>query len=830
MHKTRPSVVCLLSIGLGLLGTAIVIEAAPPDLTAGGVPGDSVTMNLGATGIRGWVYHVNTNTSESRQILVTSVDTSLGSPANGVLQVNDVILGADGSGGSPVNFNTDARRSIASAIAAAEARTPAALQLLRWRGGVTTTVGITLETLGAYTSTAPYHCPKSANILAKGMEYCYHNESAGRYRFGALALLAANNLSAPSNTAGQFLDKAELDALALIPTAQVMAQMMSDQRDTSSTWERGHALIFLAEYYLVTGDTRVLPAIEAYAVNVAKNSSLFGTVGHIYAEKNLDGSNNGPMGGVYGVVNSAGMPCFLGLLLAQKCGLTNPELTPAIERASRFFAYYSGKGAPPYGEHEAYWQGHENNGKSGLAALSFMLQSNRVAETKFFAKMSTASSTEREVGHTGPFFNYLWAPLGAAAGGEEAAAGFFNRIRWMLDLNRRWDGSFSYDALHEGSGASGGQYNDFRMSTAALLIYALPLRQLHLTGLGHDPARYLSSSDVAEAITADDYKATTRTVNELVADLGMWSPKVQRLAATEFSTRTVNAATIAEITALANDPLGSSRVGACLALGRINDSASAAARAATLAALLTDPNKHVRYMAAEAMRYLPTTAKTGELNTIMSAAATTGSPLLPYDEEDPLHFAHGRIATLLFYSGNAYGPKGIIYNNLTGVNRSLLYPAIRAVAANPIGFSRSTLATTYGNLSLTDVRSVADAIVDSVQLRAPADKMFSGGVRQAGIQILQKFGIAEGVPLSQIYMVNDTRGSTYDSARCARGLRGAAPPCSPTRMWSASANPFSEAGRPPPPKPCSTPSPPTRLPFRSLRSRASNRSPRAHRA
>ena len=59
---------------------------------------------------------------------------------------------------------------------------------------------------------------------------------------------------------------------------------------------------------------------------------------------------------------------------------------------------------------------------------------------------------------------------------------------------------------------------------------------------------------------------------------------------------------------------------------------------------------------------------------------------------------------------------------------------------------------------------MADAIVDSVIFRAPADKMFSGGVRQGGIDALQKYGFAEGVPLSMIYMVNDERGGTYTSA------------------------------------------------------------------
>ena len=43
--------------------------------------------------MRGWVHHVNENPGESRQIMVTMVDA--GSPADGILAVNDVIPGAD---------------------------------------------------------------------------------------------------------------------------------------------------------------------------------------------------------------------------------------------------------------------------------------------------------------------------------------------------------------------------------------------------------------------------------------------------------------------------------------------------------------------------------------------------------------------------------------------------------------------------------------------------------------------------------------------------------------------------------------------------------------
>ncbi len=97
-------------------------EAAPPDLTAAGViaalradpnyssPPYSETYNLGATGLRGWIYIGGGNgadgtiTTESRQILVTVAST----PGSAVLAVDDVILGAmAGSSGIVPAFASD---------------------------------------------------------------------------------------------------------------------------------------------------------------------------------------------------------------------------------------------------------------------------------------------------------------------------------------------------------------------------------------------------------------------------------------------------------------------------------------------------------------------------------------------------------------------------------------------------------------------------------------------------------------------------------------------------------------------------------------------------
>ncbi len=740
-----------LALWLALVALVLLshVQAAPPDLTAGGVPTTTKNLNLGPTGLHGWLYHVKDDSSESRQILVYSVD--VGSPADGILAANDVILGADGTGGSATAFSSDARKALAQALADAEARTPATLSVLRWRAGVTTTETITLQTMGSYAATAPYNCPKSALILEQGIDYVMANQDAGNFSMGTLALLAANNPADPDNAAR--LARAQAEALAIMPSQAAIDDMLDGwvSKESKITWQLGHKLIVLAEYYLLTGDAQVLPGIEAFAVMAANGQSHLGTMGHQLTSPAADGSLNGAYNVGYGCVNSAGMPTFLGLLLAKQCGLTNPEIDPAIERASRFYASFAGYGAHPYGEHEPYRPKHESNGKSGLAAICFAQQGNRVDAGKFYAQMATGAASERADGHTGPWFNYLWAPLGAAIGGEEAAAEHFSRISWRLDLSRRWDGGFDFNNLSNEGGNGGGPswQSNFHMYTPALLTYALPLRQIAITGKNPDPARWLTSTEVADATFADDYVATSRTTPELVADLGTWSPKVQKLAAEEIGNRTAEHATlIPQLIAIANDTnAGEQRVGACFALGEIGNGAAAA----DLADLLDDADDEVRYASAEALRYLPQADKLAQINTILAAAASTGKPFLPIDEEDPMQFAHHRLAMLLFYSGNAYGPKGVIWgSNLTGIDRNLLYPAIRAVAQNPNGQARSCLADTYRNLTQADVEAVSGAIVDSVHHRAPADKMFSGGVRQGGLDALLAYNYAEGVPLSRI--------------------------------------------------------------------------------
>ena len=164
---------CLLS-----LPSWLQAYSPKPDLTAAGAiaalktdpnssPLYAETYNLGATGLRGWIYIDRNNmgaeglmTAQSRQILVTVASA----PASAVLAVDDVILGAmAGSSGTVPLFTSDCRKAFGVAIGEAEKTGAGTLRVKRWRAGTTTDENIPIAIMGDYSATAPYgNCPKSA--------------------------------------------------------------------------------------------------------------------------------------------------------------------------------------------------------------------------------------------------------------------------------------------------------------------------------------------------------------------------------------------------------------------------------------------------------------------------------------------------------------------------------------------------------------------------------------------------------------------------------------------------------------------------------------------
>ena len=63
---------------------------------------------------------------------------------------------------------------------------------------------------------------------------------------------------------------------------------------------------------------------------------------------------------------------------------------------------------------------------------------------EFFAKMAAAGYSERERGHTGNFFNMLWAMQGVARCGPLTSGAYLQEQAWYYDLARSWDTRFIY--------------------------------------------------------------------------------------------------------------------------------------------------------------------------------------------------------------------------------------------------------------------------------------------------------------------------------------------------------------------------------------------------
>lgn len=747
----------LLIVSLALVP---LLHADPkvPDLTRGEKPALAKKMkkplsgNLGPTGLIGWVFHEGTDSNLSRQILITEV--AKGSPAFGIIREGDVILGASGTSTSPVNFSTDARKSFAQAIAEAEARNPALLHLKVWRDGITTTPAITLEHLGSYAPTAPYNCPKSHKIIERALAYLETNElKVDRFGLNMLALLACNDDRFPGREAR--LAKAREWVTELIPRKDHYDGMISDQVETFSkvAWNRTYHLIAMAEYYLATGDNpskdgiTLLMAIDAHAQTIARGQSMFGTMGHQFAKQGADGSVHGPYAVGYGPVNATGLAAFLALTLARDCQLPNPEtntkIEEGIERAATFFSYYAHRGAIPYGEHGPWTKSHSANGKNGMAAAAFARLPGREAEAKFFSQMAIASGTERMSGHGGAFFNYLWNPIGANAGGEAASAAYFKQISWHLDLSRTWDGGFYYND-YANPGYHGPTFGkaSLLMSSPALLTYAFGLKKLHITGKEWNARTRLSPSEVEEAHRAGHYRPAERSRDQLIGDLASFSVVVRNRAAQALATDKEDSALRAQLQEIALRQDHPSRRGAVRALAMFEH----ADCATILTQLFHDQDPYIKEEAIDAFSNMPLPLQEAQVDVLLKMAAELKRPPLKVHDEDPMNSSLISLTQILF------DKKGVLGTNLDAVKKhssmEQLYAAMRASATLPSGGVRGMIKNIYPHLSVQDIRALSDTLIELIEVEAPADAMFAEGIRYSTAQLLLDHRFDEGVQAS----------------------------------------------------------------------------------
>ncbi len=727
-------------------------KEGPIDLTKSKPEKTGNDYNLGPTGALGWMYVEGGMTEEARQILITKIEK--GSPAEAKLQEGDVILGVFGQ-----PFTTDARRTFGLAIGRAEAA-DGVLPLTVWRKDKTETVSLKLQVMGAYSETSPYNCPKAKKILEQGLAVLARNP-------GKENGLHTNDLALLASGVPEYVEIAKKSALAKAQGTPDVEKLWSESNHGGMRcWNHGYSNLFLCEYYLATGDKTVLPAIRSFTTTMVRGQGYFGTWGHGYVPPTKDGKLHGPVP-PYGPVNAAGLPCFISLVLALKCGVDVPDLMPAIDRANQFFGYYMGKGSIPYGEHRP-GAVHDDNGKSSLTAVAFTLEG-RKPEAQFFSKMVTASYESREWGHTGNGFSYQWGPVAANCGGPKAMAAYMKELRWYYDLARKWDGSFVN--VGTGGGTASSYHGIMGATGSYMLAYAAPLKKLAITGRNAQTDLWLSDKDIAEAIAAERWVGEgaheKRSVKQLLEGLGSWSPRERDSSAKELGKRQDDV--LAQLVEMTRSKNPNARLGAVNALGELR--ARAVPALDTLAALLNDDDRWLRVQTAEALRTIGADAK-AVLPQMLKAATVK-------DATDQMQFGVGALAYALFYPGGAYGPKGILadQNSFKQIPKEQIYPVIRMVAANPDSAARGCLKSAYANFTLEDMQALAPEVVTSINEMATANTMFSKGIRLAGIQAMARLKIEEGIPLAIMMMNLPDWGKAYirtESLKVLTEYRGAA--------------------------------------------------------
>lgn len=735
--------IAIISITIGLSAGVLAKPGrpvpSPPDLTQSDEIAEinrRYTYNLGPTGMRGWIYTrpasnfdaVQGRTSSfSRQILVTHVGK--GSPAEGVMKIDDVIIGI----GDKL-FIDDARQVFAMAIEDAEkTENNGILDLMVWRDGKVDRQKLKLRVLGDYTDTSPYDDTKSKRILDEACAVLANDPVPKRIIWKAISGLA---LMASGKS--EYLPRVR-------EWAHEMGPLMVKDGSRPGTWDCAYMTIFLCEYYLLTGDKDVLHAIGVYTRHIADGGSIYGTYGHGYARQPVNGGFPGAVP-PYGPVNQAGLAANIAMVLGRKCGVNAPEVDAAIERGSKFFGYYVDKGGIPYGEHEPYMY-HGANGKNALTAMFFGLQSDRTREAKFFAKMAVAAFKNQEHGHTGQGFSYLWGNLGANIGGPDALAAYFNRTSWHRDLERRSDGAFAYTGREQygpnftkdGTYFGESSYSGMNSTACYVITYSLPLRNLHITGKDANPAYRLSEAEVAAAVASGNFDLDRKRMSaeELVAAFGDWSPVVRDWAASELALRPEAEAMVPRLIEMAKEAKGvdaHQSQGAVQTLGLMKITEALP----VLIPLLTHEDHWLRYRAAEAIERVGIDAESDGI-ALLKAMLANSHPITPVSWDDPIQFAHTKLTQATFTKS--------MQESFADADRSLLYPAVETILTTPDAGARRNLNRLENILSAEDVQKLGPGIMAAIEDQPPANTMGTSISRGAALRLLVKFRFKEAMPL-----------------------------------------------------------------------------------
>ena len=136
--------------------------------------------------------------------------------------------------------------------------------------------------------------------------------------------------------------------------------------------------------------------------------------------------------------------------------------------------------------------------------------------------------------------------------------------------------------------------------------------------------------------------------------------------------------------------------------------------------------------------------------------------------DGPAWCLHGAVLTLPRLSRSS--PKSILAESLEGVDRQLLYPAIRSVLENEDSAARGSLQPIYGKLTDRDLVALLPAILKAIRDLAPSNEMFGDGIRLAGLDLVSRLHLREGMPLCVSVIEPKRWGSDRRLPKCMECL------------------------------------------------------------
>lgn len=362
----------------------------------------------------------------------------------------------------------------------------------------------------SYSATAPYNCQTTEAVIRSAAEALakeiMNKKGSSPTQVELLGLMATGEKKYIEVVA-----KA-LDGFRSVPYDGKSLQSTLTDKQLGS-WSTAYATIALAEYYYMTKDATILPALKTYTLSLVEGQDPAGLYGH--KMKNPE-KNRAPG---YGQMNQVSLACYLGMLLARKCGVDVPGLPEAIARSRAYVEFYVNKGGFPYGFHGPRNFDFNNNGTSGLAAVCMAMEGNKAAAL-FFAKMA-AAAPKPGTGHASSLFSSYWSPAGANVAGPEVTKAMFPEVVQYFTSHQNSDGSIKK------------VYNEGHLGGAALLAYCLPLKALLITGREADESLWLDEKEAKAAVNMDTLNAG-RSMEQLLVLFGHDNPVVRHNAFAEI--------------------------------------------------------------------------------------------------------------------------------------------------------------------------------------------------------------------------------------------------------------------------------------------------------